>query len=179
MKAIPNYITFTRIILSLTLIYIKPLSSAFYAVYIICALSDSVDGFIARRTGTESRLGAKLDSLADMIMAFVLIAVLYPIVNLTSQIIMWIILIIIIRLASMAAAMKKYKTFASIHTYGNKIAGAFLFTFPIWLPFIHTTVLIYITCFLATISAIEEFIIMLTSRELQLNRKSIFIKNNK
>jgi CDP-diacylglycerol--glycerol-3-phosphate 3-phosphatidyltransferase len=177
MKSIPDFITISRIILSLTLIYIKPLTLTFYTVYIICALTDAADGFIARKTGTESRFGAKLDSLADMIMAFVLLAVIYSIVILTSEIIIWIILIIIIRLASMTAAMIKYKTFASIHTYGNKIAGTFLFTFPIWLPFIHTTTLIYTTCFLATISAIEEFIIMITSKELQLNKKSIFIKN--
>lgn len=177
MKTIPNYITLSRVILSFTLIYIKPLTLAFYTVYIICALTDAADGYIARKIGAETRFGAKLDSLADIIMAFVLLAVLYSIISITSEIIIWIILIIIIRLASMAAAMIKYKTFASIHTYGNKITGTFLFTFPIWLPFIHTAALIYMTCFLATISAFEEFIIMITSKKLQLNKKSIFIKN--
>jgi len=54
MKTIPNCISFSRIIFSLILVFIKPLSVAFYAIYIICGLSDIMDGFIARKTGTTS-----------------------------------------------------------------------------------------------------------------------------
>ena len=72
MKTIPNYISVGRIILSLTLILIKPLSLAFYVIYIVCGLSDIVDGFIAPNTRTTSILGAKLDSMGDMVMAFVI-----------------------------------------------------------------------------------------------------------
>ena len=177
MKAIPNCISFSRIILSLILIFVKPLSVAFYAIYIICGFSDVLDGLIARKTGTNSILGAKLDSMADMVMAGVLLLVIYPIVDPATVIIIWIISIGIIRLASMAVALKKYKTFAGIHTYGNKITGLVLFIFPILLPYIHTTVLMYIICVVASISAIEELIIQLTSSELQLNKKSIFEKS--
>lgn len=53
-------------------------------------------------------------------MACVLLFLIYTIVNLTSKIVIRIILISIIRLASMFIAMKKYKAFASVHTYGNK-----------------------------------------------------------
>lgn len=176
MKAIPNCISVSRIIFSLILIYIKPLSVAFYAIYILCGLSDFMDGFIARKTGTASRFGAKLDSVADMIMVGVLLVVFYPLVNLTTKIIIWVILIAIIRLASMVVAIKKYKTFASIHTYGNKITGVVLFIFPIWLSYMHTNMLMYIICIVAILSAIEELIIQLTSSELQVNRRSIFIK---
>jgi len=176
MKAIANYISFSRIIFSLALIFVKPLSVAFYTIYIICGLSDIIDGFIARKTGTTSGLGAKLDSIADMIMIGILLFLLYPILNPKIEIIIWIILISIIRLVAMIAALKKYKTFASIHTYGNKITGMILFLFPILIPYIHTTVLIYIICVVASISAIEELIIQLTSAELQLNKQSIFKK---
>jgi CDP-diacylglycerol---glycerol-3-phosphate 3-phosphatidyltransferase len=176
MKAIPNCISFSRIIFSLILIFVKPLSVAFYAIYVICGFSDIVDGFIARKTGTTSRLGAKLDSMADMIMAGALLVVLYPIVNPATEIVIWIISIGIIRLASMVVALKKYKTFAILHTYGNKITGIALFIFPLLLPYIHTTMLMYIICVVASISAIEELIIQLTSSQLQLNKQSIFVK---
>ena len=176
MKAIPNCISVSRIIFSLALIYIKPLSVAFYAIYIICGFSDIVDGYIARKTGTASRIGAKLDSVADMVMVAVLLFVLYPILNPTTTIVIWIISVAIIRLTSMVVALKKYKTFASIHTYGNKITGIVLFIFPIWIPFIHTIVLMYIICVLTSLSAIEELIIQLTSSQLELNKKSIFVK---
>ncbi|WP_129600143.1 CDP-alcohol phosphatidyltransferase family protein [Anaerophilus nitritogenes] len=164
MKLLPNCISSSRIIFSLMLIYTNPLSFAFYLIYVICGFSDIIDGFIARKTDTTSSLGAKLDSIADMIMVGILLFLIYPIVNITSKIVIWIILIAIIRLTSIFIAMKKYKTFASIHTYGNKIAGIVLFLFPILLPYINTTVLMYIICVVASISAIEELIIQLTIR---------------
>lgn len=176
MKSIPNCISASRIIFSLILIFVNPLSITFYAVYIICGFSDIMDGFIARRTGTASSFGAKIDSVADMTMVGVLLFALYPIVNPTSKIVIWIILIGIIRLVAMVVAMKKYKTFASLHTYGNKITGIVLFIFPILLSYILATELMYIICVMASISAIEELIRELTSSELQVNIKSIFAK---
>ena len=101
---------------------------------------------------------------------------LYTIINPKIEIIIWVILIGIIRLVAMIVALKKYKTFASIHTYGNKITGMLLFLFPILIPYIHTTVLFYIICVVASVSAIEELIIELTSAQLQLNKQSIFNK---
>ncbi|MCB2357983.1 CDP-alcohol phosphatidyltransferase family protein [Clostridium estertheticum] len=176
MKTLPNCISFSRIIFSLILIFVKPLSITFYVIYIICGSSDITDGFIARKTKTTSTLGAKLDSIADLVMIVVLLFILYPIINPSTEIIIGIILIAIIRLASMVIALKKYKTFTCLHTYGNKITGIVLFIFPISLPYVHTTVLLYILCTVASISAIEELIIQLTSSKLNLNIKNIFGK---
>ncbi|EKQ57566.1 MULTISPECIES: CDP-alcohol phosphatidyltransferase family protein [unclassified Clostridium] len=176
MKSIPNCISASRIIFSFALILVKPLSVDFYIIYIICGFSDIMDGLIARKTGTTSKVGAKLDSIADMIMIGILLFLLYPIINPKIEIIIWVILIGIIRLIGISVALKKYKTFASIHTYGNKITGMILFIFPILFPYIHTSILIYIICVVASASAIEELIIQLTSCELKLNRQSIFKK---
>jgi len=174
MKLIPNCISLSRIILSLILIFIKPLSVSFYTIYIICGFSDIIDGFIARKAGSTSKFGAKLDSMADMIMIGVLLFLFYPILNPTIEFIIWVILISIIRVTSMLVAFNKYKTFASIHTWGNKITGMVLFLFPILFSYIDTIVLINTICAVASISAIEELIIQLTSRELQLNKQSMF-----
>lgn len=176
MIIIPNCISFSRIFFSLMLIFIKPLGIAFYTIYIFCGFSDIMDGFIARRTGTTSKFGAKLDSMADLIMVGVLLIIIYPIVNPATEIIIWIALIGMIRIAAMVIALKKYKTFASIHTYGNKITGIVLFLFPILLPYVHGATLMYIICVIASVSAIEEFLIRLTSSHLELNKQSIFIK---
>lgn len=176
MKSIPNCISISRMFFSLILFFIKPLSIAFYLIYIICGLSDIIDGFIARKFRAASRLGEKLDSIADMLMIGVLLILLYPIVNPSIEIFIWIIVIFIIRVVSTIVAFKKYHTFAMLHTYGNKITGLVLFLIPILLPFIHSTVLMYIICAIASISAIEELIIQLTSSELQANKPSIFTK---
>ena len=47
MRSIPNCISFSRIIFSLILIFVKPISVVFYVIYIICGFSDIMDGFIA------------------------------------------------------------------------------------------------------------------------------------
>ena len=175
MKSLPNYISLSRIILSFTLLFLKPLSLTFYIVYLICGFSDMIDGFVARRTGTTSRLGERLDSAADMVMAGVLLIVLYPVITPPTVFVIWVVLIGLIRVASLLLAVMKYKTFAVLHTYGNKAAGMVLFLFPILLSVIPSTWLMYAACIVAGLSALEEFIIHLTSRQLQVNRKSIFM----
>jgi len=175
-KSVANYISISRIFLVITLAFIKPLSITFMAIYIICGISDVLDGYIARKTDTRSELGGKLDSVADLIMVVVLIIILYPIINLTVQIIIWIVIIGIIRIVSMGVVFVKYKTFGILHTYGNKITGLVLFTIPLLLAFVKSDVTMYIICGVASISAIEELIIHLLSNELQINKKSVFAK---
>ncbi|MFZ2538633.1 MAG: CDP-alcohol phosphatidyltransferase family protein, partial [Oscillospiraceae bacterium] len=123
MKSTANYISILRILLALTLALVKPLSIAFMVIYLVCGISDVFDGYIARKTDTVSRLGGKLDSIADLIMVAVLMIVLFPIINPTVQIITWIVIVVIIRAMSMIVVFVKYKTFEILHTYGNKITG--------------------------------------------------------
>jgi cardiolipin synthase len=77
---IPNLITVSRIILApVFVIYLinDRLNSALI-VFLICMISDGVDGMVARLFNQKSRLGAYLDPLADKILlvtAFVLLGV--------------------------------------------------------------------------------------------------------
>ncbi|WP_028305600.1 CDP-alcohol phosphatidyltransferase family protein [Desulfitobacterium sp. PCE1] len=173
MKSMPNWLSLSRILLSFGLLFVEPLSLSFYVIYIACGFSDMLDGFIARKTGTTSNLGAKIDSLADLVMVGILLVILLPIINPEAAILLWVIFIGVIRLAAMIVAQIKYNSFASLHTYGNKATGLVLFLFPLLLSFSHTDVLMYIICVLASISAIEELLIHLTSDELLLNRKGL------
>ena len=66
-KYIANIITASRIVLSLPLLLV-PLSSAwFYVFYLLCGLSDMVDGTVARRTNSASEFGARLDTVSDFV----------------------------------------------------------------------------------------------------------------
>lgn len=175
MNSIANFISIARIVLVLAIIFVRPLSIEFYVIYFVCGISDMLDGYIARKTGTESKFGQKLDSAADLIMVAVLIIVLYPIIDIPVKISYWIVGIILTRVASMITVFAKYKTFGILHTLGNKITGLMLFLFPL---IIQSNVLIYILCIIGSISAIEEFLIHLISKELDANRRSIFYKTN-
>ena len=67
------YITCTRIFLILPILYLINLS-AYYSsllalvLFLLAGLSDYLDGFIARKTDSESSLGALLDLLADKLL---------------------------------------------------------------------------------------------------------------
>jgi len=171
-----NIISIVRIVLALGLFWVRPLSVLFYAIYLICVISDMLDGYVARKTHTESKVGEKLDSVSDLIMFIVLTIILFPIIHPTPQIISWIVIIGVIRAVSMIAVLVKYKTFAILHTYGNKITGFVLSLLPLSLAFSQIEALVYIICVIASISAIEEFFIHLSSSELRANKKSIFEK---
>ena len=69
-KYIANIVTGSRIVFSLPLLFI-PLSSAwFYILYLVCGFSDMIDGTIARKTGTVSKFGARLDTASDFVFMF-------------------------------------------------------------------------------------------------------------
>lgn len=174
MKSLPNFLTFSRIILSPLLLFTIPLSLPFYIIYFACGLSDVLDGFIARKMGASSEFGAKLDSIADLFMFTALLVTLFRVVSPPPALILWIVVICLIRLASILVVYQKHKTFAILHTIGNKLTGLLVFLSPIALLFMQIQVVAFIICLVATLSAIEELLINLKSQTLDVNRKSIF-----
>ena len=86
MKISPNKLSFIRIIFSLLLFFTKPLSYLFFIIYLICSISDVLDGYVARKYNLVTDFGAKLDSITDMTMFLSLIIVLLPVLNFTLEI---------------------------------------------------------------------------------------------
>lgn len=175
MRKIVNGLTLARIGLALALFFPMPLSPAYLVLYLLAGFTDIADGWLARITGTCSTSGAKLDSAADTVMAGALLATLYPAVPLCSGMLLWIAAIALLRLASVLTAVHRFGTYASIHTYGNKATGLALFLTPLALLLGYPGAWIGAVCLLATLSAAEEWLIMATSKEPELNQKSWFL----
>ncbi|WP_349946561.1 CDP-alcohol phosphatidyltransferase family protein [Lacrimispora sp. BS-2] len=174
MKNIPNLITITRMLGTVVLLVIKPFSGQFFIIYLLCGISDVLDGIIARKMNVVSKKGQILDSIADAFMVVVLLSIFAPSFQLPLWSICWIIMIAAIRLASLGLGFIRYRQLAFLHTYGNKAAGIVLFCFPflyIWLGLYAATILV---CFIASISAVEELIINIISKKLWRDIKSIF-----
>lgn len=176
MNNLANYISIARIILVLFLAFLEPLSFHFYFIYTVSGISDIMDGYIARKTNSTSKLGEKLDSAADFIMVIVLVPIFYTILNPGTVILLWIIVIGIIRVISLLIVLIKYKTFGMLHTYGNKFTGLILFLIPLLLIVVSKGILMYLVCSIASFSALEELGINLLSKELCVNKKSIISK---
>ena len=67
MKNLANYISISRIILAILLLFTEPLSIYFFTIFILCGISDVLDGYIARNHGENTSFGAKLDSFGDIV----------------------------------------------------------------------------------------------------------------
>ncbi len=176
MKYIPNFLTCFRILGSAVLLFLEPLSLSFTIVYTACGATDVFDGYIARKTKNISKLGAALDSVADMIFIAVILFLLMPIISFESFMNFWIFAIAAIRILSLIVGYAKYKTLTGLHTYGNKATGLMVFFFPFVYQLFGINAATYIILILASLSALEEIAINITSKTLNINVKSIFSK---
>lgn len=66
--------------------------------------------------------------------------------------------------------------FGMIHTWGNKATGLFLFLYPFTLAANASGEALYALCALASITAVEELAIQLTSARYDGDRASLFSK---
>lgn len=123
-----NVLTSMRIALSGILLLLEPLSTAFYCVYALAGL----DGMVARKTGTESRLGATLDSAADFVFVAAACAKLLP--AYWEQIPLWLLIstafVFYLKVKNLIACFAMHKKIVTMHTVLNRAAGILLFAFP-------------------------------------------------
>lgn len=162
---LPNFITSLRIIGTLTLLVIEPLSALFFAVYTMTGITDVLDGFVARLTGCVSDFGAKLDSIADLMFYGVMLIRIFPVmwVCLPSEIWAAVALILVIRVFSYGIAAKKTGEMASLHTYMNKLSGLSVFCVPYVILQPYAVPVCCVVCVITALASAEELMIHLKS----------------
>ena len=159
-KHIANIITGSRIVFSLSLLFI-PLSSVwFYVLYLLCGLSDMVDGTVARRTSSASEFGARLDTVSDFVFLSVALIKFLPHLHIPVWLWIWIGIIAMIKLGNAALGFVHTKKLISPHTILNKITGLLLFLLPVTINFVDLTYTLPIVCTAATVAAMHEWYYM-------------------
>jgi cardiolipin synthase (CMP-forming) len=101
--SLPNIITLGRVILVPIIFWLLVTGNsqaAFYLV-VIAGLSDAVDGFLAKRFGLETGLGAYLDPLADKL----LIVSLYIALGVSKALPLWLVIAVVSRDILIVAAV--------------------------------------------------------------------------
>ena len=151
-----NIITGIRIVLSVALMFCPVFSPAFYALYITAGVSDMADGAVARKTGTVSEFGSRLDTIADIVFAAVCLIKVLPVLDVPVWLYIWIAGIAFIKAANIAAGYIRQKKFISVHSVINKVTGGLLFIFPLTLSFIDLKYSAAVVCTVATIAAFYE-----------------------
>lgn len=176
MKSIPNCITAIRIVAAAALLLVKPFSALFFFFYVVCGVSDVLDGYLARKIDACSKFGQVLDSTSDLIFIGIVLMIFIPMLRLPMWLIYWIAGIAAVRLLSIILGLAKYRRLAFLHTYANKATGIVLFCFPVLMFAFGTETAASIICCIASISATEELLINLTAKTLRRDRASIFSK---
>ena len=159
-----NYITCVRIVLSAALLFCPALSPAFYALYLAAGFSDMIDGAVARKTGTVSELGSRLDTIADVVFTAVCLIRLLPVLEVPTWLYVWISVIAVIKLLNIAMGYLKQKQFSAVHSVMNKVTGALLFLFPLTLTWIDLRYSAAAVCAVAAIAAVYEGYLIQTGK---------------
>lgn len=159
-KYIANFLTSARIVGAFFLLLFPIFSIEFYCVYTFCGISDILDGFIARKTKSESRFGATLDSIADVVFLIIASVRLLPhfIMICPAWCICTAIAVALIRIAAYICSIIRFHRFAALHTVLNKLTGAALFLTPYFLTCGFFTEVLTVVCLLAVLSSIEELV---------------------
>ncbi len=162
-KHLPNMITCFRLIGSFAMFFTKSFSKVFFVLYILCGISDLLDGTIARMTNTTSELGTKLDSAADLLFYSVMAVKTFPALWEHLPLGVWIIVLctVIVRLFSYSFVAITKKKFASLHTYLNKITGFMVFIIPFYIKTSYVALFSYMGCIVAAVATLEELVIHL------------------
>lgn len=157
-KNLPNFITSFRILGTFCLLFIEPFSAVFYVIYTLSGISDVLDGCVARMMKTTSELGAKLDSVADLLFYAVMLIRIFPVmwVNLSRKIWIAVGTIVILRIISYTIAAIKYHQLASLHTYWNKMTGAGVFSIPYIINLPIANAFCWTVCGVALIATLRE-----------------------
>ena len=173
---LPNCITVLRMAGTLCLLFLRPLSTGFFVFYTLSGLTDVLDGWLARRTGTASCFGAKLDSIADLLFYTVVLVRIVPFLWLSLPREVWyaVGVVLILRLSAYLATAVRSRRFASLHTWLNKLTGAAVFLIPYVLFLPLAPLFCFAVCGIAAVAALEELLIHLCEKEYHPDTKGLW-----
>lgn len=183
MKNLPNILSITRLAVSGLLFFLGGYPTLFTNLYLYCGLSDVADGYLARKLKAESNTGAMLDTLGDVVMYLLIVFMYFSQTTVFSNTSALVLLLAIIALKMINWLLTKHKfgLWGVIHTVVYKVVGFLVYiSLPFYYLFSDLSVwFMLIICILALLAAMEETIMIITGKEYDINRRSIFDNFNK
>ena len=151
-----NLLSGTRIIMGMTMLFFSPHSIPFLVLYLGCGISDILDGWVARKTKTESELGARLDTVGDIAFLFASLLKIYPLLSLDLWILSGILIVALVKISTILYGYVSQKRFVAVHSKLNKATGCALFLYPLVLSFPFSRFIPPFLLSLALVSALDE-----------------------
>ena len=155
-RNLANIITGMRIPCSLWMLAYPAFSAPFYLLYLICGVTDMIDGTIARKTNSSSAFGATLDSVADIIFTVAAFAKILPAISPPGWLMIWILIIGVTKVTTFVFVILHSRNTSSCHYPLNKLTGFLLFLMPLSVSLIAPCISSALICSIASLSAIQE-----------------------
>lgn len=124
-----------------------------------------MDGYLARRLRCESKTGAMLDSLADLVFVACCCYQLIPALAFPKWLWIWGGVIVMTKVINQVSALVMYKKCLFPHTMANKATGVLLFVGIPLTVFLESIVPMVIVAAIATFAAVHEGHIIRTRLE--------------
>ena len=169
---VPNALSISRIVGAFALVLTGGLNEWFLAIFTLCAVTDFLDGYIARRYGLCSDEGEIIDSVADFAVVMAMLLVLIPTLPWDQWMIQLIALIAAIRGISLCVGAIRFGRVALLHTFLNKTAGFLLRLSPFFIPFCDLGAVVAVVCTVSLVGALEDLAINLRADSLDRNIRS-------
>ena len=135
---------------------VRPFSASFIALYLSCGVTDALDGYLARKWHVESTWGAKIDSVADLVFFAVVLYTILTVLVIPWALVVWTFFVLALRVIGLLAAFTKYRLWAVLHTYANKLTGFAFFCFPLFYGLTGAEAAGTVLLLIATYATIEE-----------------------
>ena len=115
-----------------------------------------LDGYFARKLRCESKTGAILDSLADLVFVACCCYKLIPVLAFPKWLWIWGGAIVSIKVINQICALMIFRKFVFPHTIANKVTGVLLFVGVPLTLFLESIVPMIVITIVATFAAVQE-----------------------
>ena len=102
--------------MAVALPFVQSSPAVFWTLYLLCGLSDVLDGAVARLAGTVSRLGERLDTIADIIFVAMWMVMFIPANNVGRWLWIWTGVIALIKVVNVISGLAMKKGFVAQHS---------------------------------------------------------------
>jgi len=168
MKALltpPNVISLSRGIAAITMLFFPVFSTPFWIVYCWGGLSDMIDGPIARKMNAVSELGARIDSIADLLFLVCSAIMVFPVIPLPIWIWVWVAAIGVVKTMCIIVWSRRSRNPEVHHSTMNKLTGLLLFCLPFSINSIDIFIPSIMVCIVSSISILEDVLYLLNHRK--------------
>ena len=180
LRHIPNILSLSRIPVSIAMMFLAKINIyAFLVTYAVAGINDVLDGLIARRFHWESKLGAKIDSIGDVVFLLcAVVAVIFGVeeIKLHPSIYVAVGVIALVRGVNALFTRIKFKQWGFIHNLFVKYASVpifFIIPISILMKKVPNTLLLAMLV-LIVLASVEETWILKVMDDYDMNMKSIY-----